>query len=290
MANPFVKAWKYLMALFDSKIEENADPKVQIEQAIEEAQRQHQELSQQAAAVIGNQRQLEMQLNRRLSEIEKLQANTKQALNLADQARNNGDETKAVEYENAAEAFAAQLVTAEQSVEDTKALHDQALQQAEKAKKAVERNAMALQQKAAERTKLLSQLEQAKMQEKVSESLQSMNDSISGGNTPSLDGVREKIERRYSKALGQAELAENSVQGRMAEVESASVQMAGHSRLEQIRAEMRGDQLESGQSQNSPAIESGAANAAQDNTTQAQPNTASDDAVAERMRQLRGEQ
>ena len=38
MANPFVKAWKYLMALFDSKIEENADPKVQIEQAIQEAQ------------------------------------------------------------------------------------------------------------------------------------------------------------------------------------------------------------------------------------------------------------
>ena len=38
MANPFVKGWKYLMALFDNKIEENADPKVQIEQAIEEAQ------------------------------------------------------------------------------------------------------------------------------------------------------------------------------------------------------------------------------------------------------------
>ncbi|MGO1827870.1 MAG: PspA/IM30 family protein, partial [Corynebacterium variabile] len=34
MANPFTKGWKYLMALFDSKIEENADPKVQIEQAI----------------------------------------------------------------------------------------------------------------------------------------------------------------------------------------------------------------------------------------------------------------
>ena len=45
MANPFVKGWKYLMALFDNKIEENADPKVQIEQAIEDAQRQHQELS-----------------------------------------------------------------------------------------------------------------------------------------------------------------------------------------------------------------------------------------------------
>ena len=70
MANGFTKAWKYLMALFSSKVDEYADPKVQIQQAIEDAQRQHQALSQQAAAVIGNQRQLEMKLNRQLGEIE----------------------------------------------------------------------------------------------------------------------------------------------------------------------------------------------------------------------------
>ncbi|MEJ5996940.1 PspA/IM30 family protein [Corynebacterium sp. H130] len=272
MANPFVKAWKYLMALFDSKIEENADPKVQIQQAIEDAQRQHQELSQQAAAVIGNQRQLEMQLNRRLADIEKLQGNTRQALQLADNARAAGDVAKATEYENAAEAFAAQLVTAEQSVEDTKALHDQALQQAAQAKQAVERNAMQLQQKVAERTKLLSQLEQAKMQEKVSESIKSMNSLTASGNTPNLDQVREKIERRYANALGQAELAQNSVEGRMAEVEQAGIQMAGHSRLEQIRAQMKGE-LPGGAPQQS--IEGGA--------------PAADDAVAQKMRELRGE-
>ncbi|AIT61309.1 PspA/IM30 family protein [Corynebacterium doosanense] len=287
MANPFVKGWKYLMALFDSKIEENADPKIQIEQAIQQAQRQHQDLSQQAAAVIGNQRQLEMQLNRRLSEIEKLQANTRQAITLADQARNNGDEQKAVEYENAAEAFAAQLVTAEQGVEDTKQLHDQALQQAEQAKKAVERNSMQLQQQVNERTKLLSQLEQAKMQEKVSESLNSMN-SITSGNTPNLDQVREKIERRYSNALGQAELAQNSVQGRMAEVEQAGVHLAGHSRLEQIRGEMAQDrQLSSGGEK--PAIEQG--NPFDATTADRETATAdvSEDAVERKMRELRGE-
>ena len=271
MANPFVKAWKYLMALFDNKIEENADPKIQIEQAIAEAQKQHQALSQQAAAVIGNQRQLE--------DVEKLQANTKQALNLADKARAQGDQQKAMEYENAAEAFAAQLVTAEQSVEDLKSLHDQALQQAAQAKQAVERNSMQLQQKAAERTKLLSQLEQAKMQEKVADSLQSMNAVTSNG-SPNLDQVREKIERRYANALGQAELAQNSVQGRMAEVEQAGIQMAGHSRLEQIRAEMQGganNQL--GGAQQREAIEQ----------AQPQAGNVSQDAVAERMRQLRGE-
>ncbi|WP_312714023.1 PspA/IM30 family protein [Corynebacterium flavescens] len=287
MANPFVKAWKYLMALFDSKIEENADPKIQIEQAIEEAQRQHQELSQQAAAVIGNQRQLEMQLNRRLSEIEKLQGNTRQALELADKARAGGDENKAVEYENAAEAFAAQLVTAEQSVEDTKKLHDQSLQQAEQAKKAVERNGMALREKVNERSKLLSQLEQAKMQEKVSESLSSMNELTANGNSPSLDAVRDKIERRYTKALGQAELAENSVSNRMHEIQQAGVQMAGHSRLEQIRAEMNSGTKEV-QSGAKEAIE-GAKAADSVADAAAQPSAVNDDAVQARLRELRGE-
>ena len=219
MANPFIKAWKYLMALFSSKVDEYADPKVQIQQAIEEAQRQHQALTQQAAQVIGNQRQLEMRLNRQLADIEKLQVNVRQALTLADQATAAGDAAKATEYTNAAEAFAAQLVTSEQSVEDLKGLHDQALQAAGQAKKAVEQNAMMLQQKIAERTKLLSQLEQAKMQEQVSASLRSMSELAAPGNTPSLDEVRDKIERRYANAIGSAELAQNSVQGRMMEVQ-----------------------------------------------------------------------
>jgi phage shock protein A len=243
MANPFVKAWKYLMAAFSSKIDEHADPKVQIQQAIEEAQRQHQALSQQAAAVIGNQRQLEMKLSRQLGEVEKLQASARQALVLADEARSKGDTDKATQYENAAENFATQLVSAEQSIEDLKTLHDQALQAAAQAKQAVERNSMMLQQKLSERTKLLSQLEQAKMQEKVSASLNQMSELAAPGSTPSLDEVREKIERRYTTALGQAELAQNSVQGRMLEVQQATTQLAGHSRLEQIRASLKGDSV-----------------------------------------------
>ena len=292
MANPFTKFWNYLMALFDNKIEENADPKVQIEQAINDAQRQHQALSQQAAAVIGNQRQLEMQLNRRLEDVEKLQANARQALQLADKARGEGNAQKAQEYENAAEAFAAQLVTAESGVEDTKQLHDQALQQAAQAKQAVERNAAHLQQQVAERSKLLSQLEQAKMQEKVSETMQSMNSITASG--PNLDQVRDKIERRYANALGAAELAQNSIEGRMAEVEQAGIQMAGHGRLEQLRAEMAGEltsgkkqAIEQGNSAQGGAAQAGAAGAS--GASNPVGNDVSDDAVAQRMRELRGE-
>ena len=245
MANPFVKAWKYFMSWFGAQVDERADPKIQIQQAIEEAQRQHAGLSRQAAAVIGNQRQLEMKLNRQLTDVERLQASARQALTLADQARAKGDEAKAQEYEQTAQVFATQLVSAEKSMEDLKGLHDQALQAAEQAKKAVEQNAMLLQQKLAERTQLLSQLEQAKMQETVSASLRQMSELSAPGNTPSLGEVREKIERRYANALGQAELAQNSVEGRMLEVQKSTLDMAGNARLEQIRASMSGGQLAS---------------------------------------------
>jgi phage shock protein A len=256
MANPFVKGWRYMMALFGAKIDEYADPKVQIQQAIEDAQRQHQALVQQAAAVIGNQRQLEMKLSRQMSEVEKLQGMARQALVLADRARAQGDEAEAQKYESTAQTLATQLVSGEQSMEDLKTLHDQALGAAGQARKAVENNAMVLQQRIAERSRLLSQLEQAKMQETVAKSLESMSSLAAPGNTPSLDEVRDKIEQRYANAMGRAELASNSVEGRMLEVQKSSLDIAGSSRLEQIRASMAGEQL--GGSTAPPAVEQAA--------------------------------
>lgn len=246
MANPFVKGWRYLMALFGAKIDEYADPKVQIQQAIDEAKVQHQTLVKQAAAVIGNQRQLEMRLSRHMTEMEKWQGMARQGLVLADQARGEGDEPKAQEYEQAAQAAATQLVTSEQAVQDLKSMHDQALNAAQQARKAVENNKMLLEEKLAQRTKLLSQLEQAKMQETVASSLESMSALAAPGNTPSLDEVRDKIESRYATAMGRAELASDTVEGRMIEVQRTTLDLAGQSRLAQIRASMGGEQVTAG--------------------------------------------
>ena len=257
MANPFVKGWKYFLALLSGKLDEHADPKIQIQQAIEEAQHSHQRLTQQAAAVIGNQRQLEMKLARQMSEVEKLQGSARQALVLADQARAAGDEAKAQQYEQTASTFATQLVAAEQSMEDLKSLHDQALQAAQQAKQAVEQNAQTVQAKLAERSQLLTQLEQAKMQEQVSASLSSMSELSAPGTTPNLNEVRDKIEARYAKALGTAELAQNSVEGRMREVQQSSLQLAGASRLDQIRASMSGNQLSAPPSASAPSLNAG---------------------------------
>ena len=67
MANPFSKGWKYMMSSFDQKIDENADPKVQIQQAVQAAKEQHQQISEHAAEIIGHKSQLEMQMDRPVS-------------------------------------------------------------------------------------------------------------------------------------------------------------------------------------------------------------------------------
>ena len=232
------RSWKYFVAALTGKLEERADPKVQIEQAITEAKKQHGLLSEQAAAVMGNRHQVQMKLDRSMDEVEKLQASARQSLVLAEQARTAGDATKAAEYEATAQVFATQLVAAEAGMADLKGMHDLALAASEKAKAAVAQNAHLLQQKLAERSKLLSQLDQAKMQEQMNAALASVSKIGAPGDVPTFDDVRDKIEARYAKAMGAGELAESSVEARMLEVERSALDSQGAQRLEAIRAQM----------------------------------------------------
>ena len=65
MMDVLKKRWRYFTAKTDSRFEANADPKIQLEQAIADAQEQHRRLVEQAANVVANQKQHELQLNRR---------------------------------------------------------------------------------------------------------------------------------------------------------------------------------------------------------------------------------
>ena len=86
MANAAKRWWKYLGAKANTTLDDRADPRVQLEQAMAEAHDQHRRLKEQAAAVIANQRQAELRLNRSMEEYERLTANARQALLMADQA------------------------------------------------------------------------------------------------------------------------------------------------------------------------------------------------------------
>jgi phage shock protein A len=231
------RMWKYLGAKLGSSFNEKADPKVQLEQAITEAQDQHRRLREQAANVIANQKQAELRLNRSMEELEKANANARQALIMASDAQKSGDTKKATEYTTAAEAIAGRLVTLEKDVEDQKTLVMQATQASDQAKAAVQQNSSQLQTKLAERQKLMSQLDQAKMQEQMNKAMASLNETV-GQDVPTFDEVRQKIEARYAKAKATSELTETSVEGRMLEIEQATVNVEAQARLSQLKAEL----------------------------------------------------
>ena len=229
--------WRYLGAKTNASLNERADPKVQLEQAIVEAQDQHRRLKEQAANVIANQKLTEMQLNRAMNDLESLNGKARQAVLMADDATKRGDTLKGGEYTKAAESFASQLVQVEKQVESLKTIQLQATQAADQAKAAVAQNSTMLQQKLAERQKLLSQLDQAKMQEQMNTAMASLSEAV-GADVPSFNEVRDKIEARYAKALGSAELQGQTVESRMLEVEQAAVDTEAQARLSQIRSQL----------------------------------------------------
>lgn len=237
MANLVTRWWKYLTAKLSGTFEEHADPKIQIEQAINEAQLNHKRLREQAANVIAQQKQTELRLNRTLEEYEKVNGNARQAVLMADEAVKKGDTDKATEYTTAAEAFANRLIALEREIEDLKSTQIQATQASQQAKAAVDQNAAALQKKYAEKQKLLSQLDQAKMAEQMNKAMASISDTV-GEDVPTLDQVREKIEARYAKAKGMSELTETSVENRMLEIEHATMNTEAKGRLAEIRSQL----------------------------------------------------
>src|SRR5438876_474641 len=227
--------WKYMTAKLSGSFNERADPKVQLEQAILEAQEQHRRLKEQAANLIAIQKQSEMRLNREMDQLEKLNANARQAVLMADEAQKKGDTGKADEYTRAAESIANQLISLEGQVEQQKTDLLKSTDAAAQAKAAVQQNSTMLQKKLAERNQLLGQLDQAKMQEQMNKAMASLSETV-GEDVPTLDEVRDKIEARYAKATGMRELTGNSVEARMLEVEQASMNAQAQTRLAEIRA------------------------------------------------------
>jgi phage shock protein A len=231
------RSWQYITAALTGRFNEMADPKVQLEQAITEAQDQHRRLIEQAANVVANQKQTEMRLNRSMEELEKLNASARQAVSMADDAGKRGDSAKALDYTSAAEAYANRLIATEKEVEGLKQLLLQSTQAANQAKAAVQQNSMVMQKKLAERQKLMGQLDQAKMQEQMNKAMASLSESV-GQDVPTFDEVRDKIETRYARALGTSELAGQSVEHRMLEVEQAAMNTEATARLDAIRAQL----------------------------------------------------
>src|SRR5207248_3151890 len=125
MASLIGRGLRYIGALFAEALDRVADPRVEVQMALEEGRRQHQLLTEQAAAVLGNERELEIKVGRAMVEVERLRTAAGRALVLADRAFRAGDESTARSHEETASLFAVQLAGAESAATELAEARDQ---------------------------------------------------------------------------------------------------------------------------------------------------------------------
>ncbi|HZD22465.1 MAG TPA: PspA/IM30 family protein, partial [Acidimicrobiia bacterium] len=171
--------WSYIRSWFKTTSEQVMDPEIEIQAAIDEAKRTDQDLRNQAAKVIAHKTQLGSQIERAADDVGEAKEMAKQALIRADEANKAGDGAGVTKWTQAAQSLAMKLQAAENNLSSLKEQFATAEVQAEKAKEAVQTNAMEVQELSAKRLEMLGSLEQAKMQEAVNDAVQSMSATVS---------------------------------------------------------------------------------------------------------------
>lgn len=233
----FKRVWGYIKAFFRRTVEGAMDPEVEIEQAIQEARKQDQVLRNQAAKVIAHRTQLEAKIEKAADTVGEAREMAKKALLRAEDAKSQGDVDSLSKWTQAAQSLALKLQAGENNLNGLKDQYGMSVTQAEDAKRAVQSNAMRLQELAAKRMELVGQLQQAKMQEAVNSAVESISVSMEV-EAPSLDKVQDKIQARLSEAKARAELREATPEGSEAELREAISLAQADTKLEELKAEL----------------------------------------------------
>lgn len=227
----------YIKSWFKSTSEQVMDPEIEIQSSIDEAKARDQALRNQAAKVIAHKTQLNSQIERGADSAGEAKEMAKQALLKAEEAKAAGDAANAAKWTQAAQSLAMKLQAAENNLASLKSQYETALTQADKAKEAVQANAMKVQELSARRLEMLGSIEQAKMQEAVNNAVQSMSTSIADEG-PNLDAIEDKIERRRAEAMAKAELHEATPEGAEDELRRAVNMSEADAKLDELRAEL----------------------------------------------------
>jgi phage shock protein A len=229
--------WDYIKTLFGEKVDELKDPEIEIEQAIQGAERRDQELRSQAAKVIAHRTRVAEELEDSAEELAKARELAKQALLKADEAKRGGNEEEALRWMRSARALAMRIQAAQSNYDRLQSQVGIATEQAEKAKAAVLDNAMELQEISSKRMQMLGELETAKMQEAVNRTMSSISSRMAEEG-PSLKEVEDKIQQRMAEAQARAELDAATPEGSMAELERQVDLAEADTVLLQLRSEL----------------------------------------------------
>jgi phage shock protein A len=233
----FKKWWLYIKSWFKSTSDGMMDPEIEINMAIDQAKKKNQDLRNQAANIVAHRTQLESKIEKAADQVGETREMAKQAILKAEESKAAGDTAGVAKWTNIAQVQATKLQAAENNLTSLKGQYGTAITQADEAKRAVQANAVKLQELSAKQMELLGALEQAKMQETVNAAVQSMSTTLDD-ELPTLESVEEKIEKRKAQAMAKAEIFEATPDGGEAELRQAMNEAQADAKLEELKAEL----------------------------------------------------
>jgi phage shock protein A len=103
------------------------------------------------------------------------------------------------------------------------------------ARRAVDGSAHLLHARLTEGSRLNTEIEAARMQERMANTLTALDAMAPSGSIPTLEQIRARVDRRVSIAAARSELAGSGTGARMLEIERAGLEETGRQKLLEIR-------------------------------------------------------
>lgn len=215
------RLFRYIRALFGSLLGQIENPEVILEQAREEMRENLLKNKERAVQAI-------TERNRLRGEVEKLERACIDLERRAEMALRKGDR-------ELAKQFLMEKASYMRSLESVKQALAQADQVVEQVKLAIKRDEERVRQKTAEILAQKARWKSAQIQNSINKALEGMSlDDVSRD----LERVEDKISRAEAEAQARAEMARESVTGRMAQLEDYAASQAAEEELAKLEARL----------------------------------------------------
>lgn len=216
----FRRFWRYLMALFNRRMDQWEDPEVLLDQARRDMQESHMRNRERAIQAITQKNNLQAMVDKEQQDIGRLNALAETALKRGDRELARKMLREKMTHEQTLTGLRQSLATASTTVDQVKV--------------AIQREEENIRQKTAEALALKARWKQAQIQNSIQKALSGLQFEDTMG---SFSAAEEKIRGMQSEADARTEMYGTSMAGKVAELQSQQVDMEAEEEL--VKMEQR---------------------------------------------------
>ncbi|MGB9620357.1 MAG: PspA/IM30 family protein [Armatimonadota bacterium] len=213
----FRRIWRYLRALILGKLDELENPEVLLQEAAREMRENLAANRQRAVTAITQKNNLKALLDEQEKRIATLEAQAEMAVRKGDR--------------DLARRILREKLTFQETVAATRASYEQAVQAAEAVKVAIRRQEEQVRQRTAEALAKRAQWKQAQIQIEIDKALQGLTFE---DESSAWERASEKIRTAQSEAAARAELAQASIQAKIADLQDDTVDAEAEKALQEL--------------------------------------------------------